>query len=195
MNQHVVVNHLLRVCRIVHKDHMTRIRRHKKVTIAIGGSLVQTPAHTRSSRARQVFISFFEEICTQINFSNLLRRDFTVFIRRLDLHNLGTTEHENGLGIRIVGAAMCTFQGVNQRFRSDFSNDLFANFTTNLGLVFSSHRRPSRIGKYTEIGLFIFLASSFCRTRPGTTARFATTTQIIRIRKEGRTFAIPNHSS
>ena len=195
MNQNVIVDLLFRVGRKVHKDHVTGIRCDKKVAVAISRTLVQTPTHARSSRTCQVGIGFFEEVIAQVNNSKDFCTNLAILIRRLDLHDSRATEHEDGLGISIVGTTMSTFQGVDQGLRTHLGNDLATNLTANLGLVFSSHRRPSRVGKYTEIGLFVFLATSFGRACPGTIIRFATTTIIVGIGEEGRTFAVPNHGS
>ena len=68
MNQHVVVNQLVRIRSKVHKDHVPRIRRHKKVAQAICRTLVQAPTHPGTtilgSRLRHIRKCFKEEVLT-----------------------------------------------------------------------------------------------------------------------------------
>ena len=195
VNQDVVVNQLLGVCGIIHKNHVTRIGCHKKVTVTIRGTLVQTPAHATGSRAAQIRLRFFKEIFTKVNRCNDFRLDFATFAIRLDLHNARTAEHKDRLGISIVGATMSTFQGVNQNLGTDRSNDLITNVTAISTAVRIGHSHPSRIGKHAEIRILevILILAFLFRTGPISAARFAAATEIVRTRKEGRTIAVPNH--
>ena len=88
---------------------------------------------------------------------------------------------------------MGAFKGVNQDFRSHRRNDRFSNFPTNVRLVFASYLSPSRIGKHAEIGIRRTRLTASRITGCITIARFASTTRIIGIGKEGGSIAIPNH--
>ena len=195
MNQDVVINQLLGVCGIIHKNHVTRIRSHKKVTIAIRGTLVQTPAHATGSRATQIRLRLFKEIFTEVNSRNDFRLDFATFAIGLDLHNARTTEHKDCLGISIVGATMSTFQRVNQNLSTDRSDDLITDISAIRTAVRIGHRHPGRIGKHAEIRILevVFILAFLFRTGPISAASFAATAEIVRTRKEGSTITVPNH--
>ena len=194
VNKHIVVDQLFRVSRIVHKNHVTRIGGNEQMTISVSRTLVQTPTYAGRSRASHVFLRFGKEEFAEVNhrhhFRTLISRHILI---RLNLHDARATEHEDGLGVGIVGTTVGTFKGVDQDFRSNRRNDRFTNFPTNSRLVFASHRGPGRIGKPTEIGIRRARLTLFRRTGRIATARFASTTRIIGIGKVSVSIAIPNH--
>ena len=126
----------------------------KKMPQTIGKSIVQTPAHARSSRLGQIIFRFFKKVFAHVNFRNYFGLNRAVFAIGLNLHNLGTTEHKDGLRKRVVGATMGTFQGIYQNFGSKLSDYRIADITSNLGFVYRGHFSLCCIGKYAEIRIF-----------------------------------------
>ena len=192
MHKHVVVNILGGVRRIVHKYKVTRIAGHEQVTHAVDGTLVESPAHARSSRLRQVRLGFHKEVVTEVNIGDNARLHLGVLNIGLDLHNASATEHENRLGIRVIRAAMRTFQGVNQYSRSEFGDDRIANRAPIGSLVLRSHLHLGRIVDVAEVGSGPFLHPIGIGTDVSSTTFLATTTVVIGIREERISVLVPN---
>ena len=195
MNEHVVVDFLVRVRRVVHEYEVTRIARHKQVTHAVDRTLVKAPAHIASvigSRKRQVIKIFLEEVLAQVNEGYNLGLHLATFLVRPNLHNTRTAEHENRFGIRVVRTTVCTFKRVDKDCRTELGNHGIVNFATDRILIRRSHLGPGRIGDVAEIGsrpIRFLLVVATGVSRVG--IRLAATAQIVGIRKEGIAVLIP----
>ena len=200
VNQHVIVNQLSRISGKVHKDHVSRIGRHKKMSVAVRCPLIQAPTHRAaipSSRFRHIRIGFHKEILTQVNRRNHFGGHILSFDMGLNLYNAGATEYEDRLGVGIVSTTVSTFQAVDQDLGSDRFNHLLANLSAHFILVGSSYFNPSRIGKHAEISFLAFILAFRIRTFAViffiVVVLFATAALVVRIGKEGSAFAVPNN--
>ena len=192
MHKHVVINILVGIRRVVHKNKVPCIARHKQVAHPVHGTLVKSPAHARSSRLGQVRLGFNEEIVTEVNIGDNTCLHSVVFYIRLDLHDSRTAEHEYRPGIRVVRAAMRTFQGVNQDHRLELGDDRITNPAPIGSLVLRSHLHLGRIVDITEIGASPFLHPIGIATGVRSITSLATTTIVIGIREKRIAVLVPN---
>ena len=195
MHEHVVVDFLVRVRRVVHEHKVARIACHKKVAHAVDGTLVQAPAHIGGSRLGQVRLGFHEEVVTQVDERDDFRLHLAALLVGPDLHDARTAEHEDGPGIRVVRTAMRTFKGVNQDCRTELGNNGVADFAADRVLIGIGHLGPGRIGDVAEVGAgpTITLGLFGAGGAPG--IGLAAATKVVGIREERIAVLVPDKRS
>ena len=154
------------------------------------------------TRNRQGAVGFVKEIVTQVNKGNNPRRHFPVLEFGLDLHNTRTTKDEDGLGIRVVGTAMRTFQGVNQNRHTHLGDGGIPNRGVVPVAVRSiRHVHLGRIGNVAEVGARGFFSPFFIGTKPKVVAHtrritvtitFTSTAVVVGTREERMAFFVPD---